>query len=301
MLANPGRSYIAYADNLTGKLGVKELPAGRCEVTWLDCKTGKTMTERQQLARSGDHAFSKPDQVGQEGVCWIRFPEIKLSRRGTGGSVSDTKSPGQRKNQPPVAKDQQVATRSGAKLYIQLEFTDADGPGPYSYSIVRSPAHGTLAGDNNDRFYTPAAGFTGTDRFTWKVNDGQADSRVATVAITVTKRTDRAQAKGDYFPSPEPAGGWRKLDKPEDIRRLAGMDLAKLAQLKERLLASDKRNFAAVVIRNGYTVLEVERGNSSRTYTWNVKACGKAICASSSPSFERCMKDIREKLESVQS
>ncbi len=55
-------------------------------------------------------------------------------------------------------------------------------------------------------------------------------------------------AKGkDYFPPPESQGGWRKLSSPEDIRRLAGMDPAKLQDLNQWLLASDDRPFAAVV------------------------------------------------------
>ena len=33
--------------------------------------------------------------------------------------------------------------------------------------------------------YTPAANFNGTDSFTYKANDGDADSNVATVTITV--------------------------------------------------------------------------------------------------------------------
>ncbi len=33
--------------------------------------------------------------------------------------------------------------------------------------------------------YTPAAGYSGADSFTFKANDGQADSNVATVAISV--------------------------------------------------------------------------------------------------------------------
>ena len=83
----------------------------------------------------------------------------------------------------------------------------------------------------------------------------------------------------DYFPPAESQGGWRKLDNPDDIRQLAGMDPNKLVTLKEWLLKSDDRKFAAVVIRNGYIVLEVERGNSSKTDTGNVKSCAKAICA----------------------
>jgi CubicO group peptidase (beta-lactamase class C family) len=83
----------------------------------------------------------------------------------------------------------------------------------------------------------------------------------------------------DYFPPPESGGGWRKLEKPDDIRRLAGMDPDKLAGLKEWLLQSDERDFAAVVIRNGYVVLEVERGNSARTDSRRVASVSKAVCA----------------------
>jgi CubicO group peptidase (beta-lactamase class C family) len=82
-----------------------------------------------------------------------------------------------------------------------------------------------------------------------------------------------------YFPPPESKGGWRKLTKPEDVRTLGGMDPAKLADLERWLLRSDKRKFAALVIRHGHVVLEVERGNSAKTHTGNVKSCAKAICA----------------------
>jgi CubicO group peptidase (beta-lactamase class C family) len=83
----------------------------------------------------------------------------------------------------------------------------------------------------------------------------------------------------DYFPPPESARGWRTLDSAEDIRRIAGMDPAKLNTLKRWLLESDKRNFAAVVVRRGYVVLEVERGNSAKTDARRVASVSKAICA----------------------
>jgi len=82
-----------------------------------------------------------------------------------------------------------------------------------------------------------------------------------------------------YFPPAESEGGWRKLDDPDDIRRLAGMDPAKLGELKQWLLESDERGFAAVVIRNGYIVLEVEHGNSGKTDSRRVASVSKAICA----------------------
>jgi len=95
----------------------------------------------------------------------------------------------------------------------------------------------------------------------------------------MVKKLTTAKRVGVYFPPPESQGGWRKLDEPDDIRRIGKMDPAKLDPLKQWLLKSDRRNFAAVVIRNGYIVLEVERGNSSKTDARRVASVSKAICA----------------------
>jgi CubicO group peptidase (beta-lactamase class C family) len=88
-----------------------------------------------------------------------------------------------------------------------------------------------------------------------------------------------AAANEAYFPPPESQGGWRELEQADEIRRVGGIDPEKLNDLKQWLLDSDQRNFAAVVIRNGYVVLEVERGNSSRTDARRVASVSKAICA----------------------
>jgi len=90
----------------------------------------------------------------------------------------------------------------------------------------------------------------------------------------------RKQVDADaYFPPPESQGGWRKLSDAEAIRERASMDPQKLNELREWLLASDSRDFAAVVIRRGHIVLEVERNKSAVKDAQNVKSCAKAICA----------------------
>ncbi|MBL7189212.1 MAG: DUF1080 domain-containing protein [Phycisphaerae bacterium] len=90
---------------------------------------------------------------------------------------------------------------------------------------------------------------------------------------------EKARIEDAYFPPPESEGGWRKLDKPDEIRRIAGMNPDRLSELKDWLMASDNRNFAAAVIRNGYIVLEVERGNSAKTDSRRIASVSKAICA----------------------
>lgn len=91
---------------------------------------------------------------------------------------------------------------------------------------------------------------------------------------------DDSDAKdATHFPPPESQGGWRQLTNPDDIKNLAGMDPAKLEEVKQWLFKSDNRNFAADVIRKGYIVLEVERGNSAKNDSRRVASVSKAICA----------------------
>ncbi|MFN8487764.1 MAG: Ig-like domain-containing protein [Caldilineaceae bacterium] len=87
-------------------------------------------------------------------------------------------------NNPPVANDQSVTTAQNTAVNITLTASDADND-PLTYSIVSNPSHGGLSGAPPNLTYTPNAGFSGSDSFTFKVNDGKADSNIATVNITV--------------------------------------------------------------------------------------------------------------------
>ena len=192
------------------------------------------------------------------------------------------RTPGRPSNDAPVVNDTRITSPAGTPSSIQLSLEDDDGPGPYTFTLVRGPEHGTLMGDNNDRTYTPNAGFVGTDRFRWKVNDGIADSRVATVSITVASREAPADAgvAADYFPPPESQGGWRRLEDPGEIRRARrAWTRRNSGNSIDGCCDSDRRNFAAVVIRRGHIVLEVERGNSAKTDARRVASVSKAVCA----------------------
>jgi CubicO group peptidase (beta-lactamase class C family) len=82
-----------------------------------------------------------------------------------------------------------------------------------------------------------------------------------------------------YFPPPESQGGWRAVETDAEAETIGGMDAAKLQELRAWLLASDNRPFAAVVIRRGTVVLQVERGNSAVTDSRRIASVSKAICA----------------------
>src|SRR5207247_1784016 len=71
-------------------------------------------------------------------------------------------------------------------------------------ALVSGPAHGALVFNANGSFtYTPAANYNGLDSFTYKANDGAADSNVATVTITVAAVNDAPVAAGDSYSATE--------------------------------------------------------------------------------------------------
>jgi probable HAF family extracellular repeat protein len=92
-------------------------------------------------------------------------------------------------NDPPVAQNQSVTTDEDAAVSIVLVATDVDND-PLTYSLVTQPAHGTLSGSAPNVSYRPAANYNGADSFTFKANDGKADSNIATVSITVRAVND---------------------------------------------------------------------------------------------------------------
>jgi len=100
-------------------------------------------------------------------------------------------------NTPPVANAQSVATNEDTAVSITLTATDAENDS-LTYSIVTSPGNGTLTGTPPNITYIPSANFNGGDSFTFKANDGSADSNVAIVTITVSPVNDAPVAVDDY-------------------------------------------------------------------------------------------------------
>jgi VCBS repeat-containing protein len=61
---------------------------------------------------------------------------------------------------------------------------------PLTAIKATDPTNGTLTLNSDGSFtYKPRAGFSGTDSFTYKANDGTNDSNVATVTLTVNPET----------------------------------------------------------------------------------------------------------------
>jgi hypothetical protein len=99
-------------------------------------------------------------------------------------------------NDLPMANSQSVMTNEDTAQDITLSGSDVENSA-LSYLIVSGPAHGTLSGGGTNWVYTPAANYNGSDSFTFKANDGAADSSIATVTITVAPVNDAPVAVAD--------------------------------------------------------------------------------------------------------
>lgn len=94
-------------------------------------------------------------------------------------------------NTSPVANDDAATVMEGGSVTIRVLANDNDADGmlvPATLALQGSPGSGSAqAGDGGTIVYTPAAGFSGTDSFTYTVDDDDgATSNAATVTVTVT-------------------------------------------------------------------------------------------------------------------
>lgn len=92
-------------------------------------------------------------------------------------------------NSPPAAAGVTASTTSGVAVDISLSGTDADQDS-LTFAVVTAPTHGTVTITGVVAHYVPTGGYVGPDTFTFKANDGQADSDAATVSLTVTALAD---------------------------------------------------------------------------------------------------------------
>ena len=111
-------------------------------------------------------------------------------------------------NDAPVAVANSFTTNEDTALTVPApgilgNDTDADGDALTSV-LVTDVTHGTLVLNSNGSFtYTPTANYSGLDSFTYKANDGTADSNVATVTITVAPVNDAPVAVNDSYTTNE--------------------------------------------------------------------------------------------------
>ena len=113
-------------------------------------------------------------------------------------------------NDLPVATGQNLHTNEDTPLSGQVLARDVEGD-TLTYRLVGGPKHGDLQFNANGTFtYTPSANYNGSDSFTFVANDGQGDSNVAAVAITVDPVNDgrRSTTRPSASPRTAPTARW---------------------------------------------------------------------------------------------
>jgi len=101
-------------------------------------------------------------------------------------------------NDAPVAKNKSVTTKEDTAVAITLMASDVDGDA-LSYSVVSWPTNGTLSGAAPNLSYQPDVSYSGPDSFTFRANDGQVDSNIATVSIKVTPLDTDKDGMPDFW------------------------------------------------------------------------------------------------------
>ncbi len=104
----------------------------------------------------------------------------------TGQDISITIDP----NRTPVAAADTVSVAGGTSVLVNVLANDRDPDTDLLFlKAVSTPAHGAAVIQNNQVNYTPQAGFSGTDSFTYTVDDRFGGITTATVSVTVTQTT----------------------------------------------------------------------------------------------------------------
>jgi VCBS repeat-containing protein len=111
-------------------------------------------------------------------------------------------------NDAPVAVADAYSTSEDSPLTVTApgvlgNDSDVDG-NPLTAVLVTGPTNGTLTLNSDGSFtYTSNADFNGADSFTYKADDGTADSNVATVNLTVNAVNDAPVAVNDAYSTDE--------------------------------------------------------------------------------------------------
>jgi hypothetical protein len=141
------------------------------------------------LAVNADGSFTYTPAFGFAGTVSFNYQVNDGSVDSAVAQVRLTVTSG---NLPPVANPDAYSTKPGVDLNVSTTQgvlkNDTDPQGhDLTAAVVTPPANASLfvLGSKGSIQYRPNPGFSGTDFFTYRVNDGQADSALARVEITV--------------------------------------------------------------------------------------------------------------------
>jgi hypothetical protein len=159
---------------------------------------------------------------------------------------------------PPIADSQSVTTAEDTSVAITLATSDAEGD-ELIYMVLSPPGRGALTGRAPYLTYTPNPNESGTDSFTFQVNDGSLNSAVATVSIAITPVNDAPVANSQLVAAEEA---------PVTIT-LSGSDIEGAALTFMVLSGPTNGNLSGTAPNLTYTPNPNESGTDSFTFQVN--------------------------------
>ena len=214
------------------------------------------LRRRDRPARDGDRHRRRPHLHAGAGLQRHRHDHLHRERRKRAARHRDastvTVTP---VNDAPVAAADGGSTTAGTALTVAApgllaNDTDVDDD-PLTAELATAPANGTVTLSSDGAYvYTPAAGFTGTDTFTYVARDGTVASAPATVTIVVAGPPPLPPPLG----STPPVGGLPSVQPPtapvvSDLLavqrgRALRLTLSKPARVTVRLLRNGRASVA---------------------------------------------------------
>lgn len=150
---------------------------------WDDSATPNLLMERRYSSTTGNHTDLTTCALYDMGWTGKRCPD------GVNASASSVN----------------VVENTATPVTMQASDGDAD---VLTYSIVTQPMHGTLGAVSGAQVtYTPDAGYTGADQFSFKASDALVSSNTAVVSITVAPATSGGGGSGSGGSAPVPSSG----------------------------------------------------------------------------------------------
>ena len=150
--------------------------------------SAKTDGQHGTVSLKGDQFVTYTPDAGFTGTDSFTYTATDGQGGSATGTVSVTVTAEPVTNKKPVAIADTATVQEGDTVDIDVLANDSDADGDtLTLSAKTDGQHGTVS-LKGDQFvtYTPDAGFTGTDSFTYTATDGQGGSATGTVSVTVT-------------------------------------------------------------------------------------------------------------------
>jgi VCBS repeat-containing protein len=174
-------------------------------------------------------------------------------------------------NDAPVAQNDAYAVNEGGTLTVPAPGVlgnDTDVDGNTTAVLVSGPANATSFALNADGSFTYVhnGSETASDSFTYKANDGAADSNIVTVTITINAVNDAPVAAGDSYGTSE--GGTLNIPAPGVL----GNDTDAENQSLAAVLVSGPANAASFAFNADGSFSYVHNGGETTSDSFTYKA-----------------------------